>query len=114
MSRSRRNEGACRGLLPLVLVLAAAIPALAAGPVAVVQRNRAFNLKEIEIESGGTVRFDNDDEFVHQIFVQSPAFSFESDEQEPKHAMNVTFPTRGTFDVQCHIHPKMHLRVDVR
>jgi plastocyanin len=113
LSHDERPSGRRHGLFPLILALAATTPALASDPV-VIQKDRAFNIKEVQVQPGGTVHFDNNDDFVHQIFVQSPSFSYESDEQPPSHALNVTFPTKGTFDVQCRIHPKMHLRVDVR
>ena len=88
--------------------------ALTADPTIVSQKGRAFTVRSVQIEPGGTIRFTNDDDFAHQLFVQSPGFSYESDEQEPGHTVDVRFPKAGTFDVQCHIHPKMHLRVDVR
>ena len=98
----------------LACVAAAGMPALAADPLVVSQKDRAFAVRSARIAQGGTIRFTNDDEFSHQVFVQSPGFSYESDEQQPGHAVDVTFPQKGTFDVQCRIHPKMHLHVDVR
>ena len=56
----------------------------------------------------------NDDKFVHQIYVASPSMSYESNEQPPGTNVEISFPTAGTFDVRCHIHPKMLLKVDVR
>ncbi len=104
-----------RSTLLLVSVLCVAtLPALAGALTVVAQKGRAFETRQISIERGGMVRFSNEDEFSHQIFVQSPGFSYESDEQEPGHSVDVTFPKSGTFEVRCHIHPKMYLRVDVR
>ncbi len=93
-------------------VLAAA--ALAAATVTVSQQNRAFTSRNVQIARGDTVRFTNDDEFTHQIYVNSPSTSFDSDEQNPGETVNIRFPASGTFEVHCHIHPKMLLTVSVR
>lgn len=76
----------------------------------IVQKNRMFHTKEIEIARGEVVRFINADAFLHQIYVKSPDFSFESDEQAPGKNIDVKFPA-GTFEVRCRIHPKMLLVV---
>ena len=96
------------------LLLAVAAHARAASPVVVSQANRAFAVNEVQIKPGETIRFNNDDVFAHQIFINAPGLSYESDEQEPGQAVNVTFPKAGSYLVQCHIHPKMRMRVDVR
>jgi hypothetical protein len=40
--------------------------------------------------------------------------SFDSDEQPPGQNVTLRFPVTGTFEVRCHIHPKMDLVVHVR
>jgi plastocyanin len=98
-------------------LLCAALPAsvaLAAGVATVSQQNRAFSTGSVQIARGDTVHFTNDDDFTHQIYVQSPAFTYESAEQDPGGAVDVRFTAAGTFEVRCHIHPKMLLRVEVR
>jgi plastocyanin len=101
-------------LLGLFLVGQGAMLAYAAESHAVVQHNRAFNLREIIVKRGDTVKFSNDDEFLHQIFIAAPALNFDSAEQPPGEAIEVKFPAAGSFDVFCHIHPKMHLHVTVQ
>ena len=85
----------------------------AAGIVTVVQAHRAFNVAELHIKRGDTIAFTNEDAFDHQVFVKTPGFSFESVEQAPGEIVNAKFPVAGTFDVQCGIHPRMHLAVTV-
>jgi plastocyanin len=97
----------------LVLGLCAA-GAMGAAIAHVSQQNRAFSVATLQITRGETVRFTNDDEFTHQIYVESPAMTFESDEQNPGEVVDVPFTATGTFPVHCHIHPKMHLEVTVR
>ena len=98
----------------LAVALLPAALALAAEVAPVTQKGRAFSARDVQIVRGDSVRFANDDEFVHQIYVQSPSFSYESAEQPPGDAVVVRFPVAGTFEVRCHIHPKMLLHVDVR
>jgi plastocyanin len=87
-----------------------------AGAVAVhriVQKGRAFAVGDISIARGDTVLFTNEDEFLHQIYVDSKNMSFDSAEQPPGQTIEINFPRSGTFPVRCHIHPKMLLTVRV-
>jgi plastocyanin len=104
-----RRQGSCLMLGALLLLVATALFAAAAHRVA--QKGRAFSLSQITIARGDTVLFSNDDEFLHQIYVDSPNMSFDSDEQPPGQTIQVNFPRAGTFPVRCHIHPKMLLTV---
>jgi plastocyanin len=88
--------------------------ALAAERYRVPQQGRQFRVAEITINKGDVIEFTNEDEFLHQIYVDSPEFKFDSDEQAPGKTISLVFPVRGTFEVHCHIHPKMLLRVTVK
>jgi plastocyanin len=100
------------GLLAGVLVFGAA--SAFAASLHVAQKHRTFSRSEITIERGDTIGFSNDDEFLHQIYVASKAMSFDSAEQPPGQTINVVFQQPGTFQVRCHIHPKMLLTVHVK
>jgi plastocyanin len=80
----------------------------------VVQKERAFHPGEITINHGESLTFTNNDEFIHQIYSQGAGFSFDTDERNPGETVTETFTTAGTFEVRCHIHPKMKLIVTVR
>jgi plastocyanin len=80
----------------------------------VAQHNRAFSVDELTIAAGDSIAFSNNDEFLHQIYVDSTAMSFDSREQHPGETITVEFPQNGTFPVRCHIHPKMLLNVNVK
>jgi plastocyanin len=86
----------------------------AAGIVNVTQKNRAFGIPSVQIQTGGLVDFNNEDTFRHQIYVESPSFTFESDEQDPGKTVEIKFSKAGLFEVRCHIHPKMLLKVDAQ
>ena len=103
-----------RGCIALLFVLLfAASFAGAAAVHRIAQKGRAFALGDITIPRGDTVLFTNDDEFLHQIYVDSKDISFDSPEQAPGQSIEVNFPRSGTFPVRCHIHPKMLLTVRV-
>ena len=82
--------------------------------VAVSQRDRAFTAASITVPLGGVLKVDNDDEFVHQVYINAPTMTYESDEQEPGKSIDIRFTKAGTFEVRCHIHPRMLLQVTVR
>ena len=94
-----------------------AMGVLAAGAVfaedahTVVQQGRAFRPGEISINRGDALTFTNNDEFIHQVYV---AGLFDSDERAPGQILTENFPDSGTFEVRCHIHPKMSLVVHVK
>ena len=80
----------------------------------IVQMSRSFHPGEITISHGEPLTFSNRDDFIHQIYVKSDSMSFDSNEQPPGQTVSVSFPTAGTFEVRCHIHPKMSLTVHVK
>jgi plastocyanin len=104
---------AMRKLLPLIAL--AALPAFAADEAhTIVQKGRAFHPGEVTIARGESLTFTNADDFIHQIYSQGSSFSFDSDEKNPGENITETFTAAGTFEVHCHIHPKMKLVVHVR
>jgi plastocyanin len=94
------------GLLVLV-----PLAALADGGQTVIQKGRRFHPDEITVDKGTSLTFENDDEFIHQIYATG---LFDSDEKAPGETLTETFSRTGTFEVHCHIHPKMKLVVHVK
>jgi plastocyanin len=99
--------------LPAGALLLVAGSAFAAS-LHVAQKHRSFSQSTITIQRGDTIAFSNDDEFLHQIYVDSRAMNVDSPEQPPGQTINVVFSQAGTFPVRCHIHPKMLLTVHVK
>jgi plastocyanin len=95
-------------LLPFLL-LAPAL-AFADDAATVIQKGRRFSVPEITIRQGASLGVTNDDEFIHQIYADG---LFDSAERFPGQTLHETFPKSGTFEVRCHIHPKMKLVVHV-
>jgi plastocyanin len=95
----------------LLCLLLLVLPLMTSGAFAdatIVQRGRRFNPGEITIRRGESLTFTNNDEFIHQIYVTG---LFDSDERVPGQTLVENFPDPGTFEVHCHIHPKMKLVV---
>ena len=82
--------------------------------VIVSQKNRAFSPNAVELALGDTLSIHNDDQFVHDVLVNSQNFSFDSGEQGVGQNVQIKFPTAGHYRVTCAIHPKMRLEVDVK
>src|SRR5215469_8051656 len=94
-----------------VLAALMASVALAAGLVTVSQRDRQFTPDHLVLSPGTALRILNDDNVTHHVFVDSPEMSFDSGEQPIGATVELHFDKRGSFEVQCAIHPAMLLRV---
>jgi plastocyanin len=94
----------------VMALLAGMAPAFADDHV-VAQSGRMFHPGEITIAKGDTLTFTNQDDFIHQVYVSG---LFDSDERAPGQTLTESFPDSGTFEVRCHIHPKMKLVVHVK
>jgi plastocyanin len=95
-------------ILPVLLLVPLA--ASAQGGNIIVQKNRRFTPAQISIPRGAALTFTNEDEFIHQMFVDG---LFDSPEKRPGQNLTEVFERSGTFEVRCHIHPKMKLTVRV-
>lgn len=102
-----------KAILAMLLVVAP-FAAFAAEAHIIVQQGRAFRPGEITINKGEALTFTNDDDFIHQIYVSGGSFNFDTDERAPGQNITESFTQSGTFQVRCHIHPKMKLVVHVR
>ena len=100
--------------LAAIACIASASTLIAGHDLTIVQKNRSFSEEAVMIQRGDTLRFTNEDGFPHQIYVQSPRFSFDSDPQKPGSTVEFSIPEPGLYRVLCGIHPKMRLDVEVR
>jgi plastocyanin len=82
--------------------------------VTVVQRDRHFYPDRLTIMPETVVHIVNDDRFIHHVYVKSPFMNFDSGDNPIGQAVDVEFDHAGTYDVQCAIHPFMHLWVTVK
>ncbi|MCJ2133334.1 methylamine utilization protein [Methylobacterium sp. J-026] len=105
-------------MLGTVISLAVASGAIASLPDAdhiVSQKGKHFGPGDVALHVGehSTV-VNDDDDFVHQAYVEAETFAFDSGDSEPGAKAVITFPTEGDFTVLCGVHPKMKLAVHVR
>lgn len=104
-----------RIFLVFTLALLGGVAAAAAvEPLRVDQRAKLFEPNELSVTRGSVVRINNDDPFIHHIFIESPAFNFDSGDHRPGKIVEIKFDEAGDYVVQCAIHLKMRLRVSVR
>jgi len=80
----------------------------------VMQKGRAFNPRAVEVKAGEEIAIENDDQYVHHVFVDNSQFKFDSGEQKIGQTVRIGFPRPGDYVVLCAIHPKMKLNVTVK
>jgi plastocyanin len=99
-------------LLAVAALLAFSVPALATD-VTVRQKNKAFSAQNVQVKAGGNVVFANDDSVTHNVYSITKGLEFEIKTQEPGKSDAVKFDRPGVVLVECAIHPKMKLTVNV-
>jgi plastocyanin len=77
------------------------------------QKNKSFSVKQLKIKKGDTVSFPNHDPFFHNVFSLSPAKTFDLGSYPSGETRKVTFDKPGAVDVECAIHPHMHMSIIV-
>ena len=107
--------------LSAVLAVAAAITGiatmtgLALMEYNVSQKGREFRPTALSINRNEAVTIVNDDaDLLHHAYIASDKLNYDSGDQGPGSKISITFPTPGTFEVLCAIHPKMKLVVQVK
>lgn len=83
------------------------------------QKNKLFMLDgkvidTITIKQGDTVNFMNDDPWFHNIYSLSNTKTFDLGSYPQGESRAVTFDKKGVMEIECAIHPDMHLKVIVK
>ncbi|MGE0563450.1 MAG: plastocyanin [Pseudolabrys sp.] len=98
-----------------IAAISGTLTVLAQSQISVSQKGRMFHPSEVSIKRGEAILIVNDDaDLLHHAYIDSGAFKFDSGDQGPGSKTRVSFPTNGTFEVLCAIHPKMKLIVHVK
>jgi len=97
----------------MLLSTALFIPGAQAGDTRVFQKDKTFSQPSLQIRAGDTVTFVNADSVTHNVYSVTKGCEFELQTQTPGNSTAVPFPRPCTAQVQCAIHPKMKLTVDV-
>jgi plastocyanin len=90
----------------------AAAPATAAEHV-VTMAGQQYQPSEIEATRGDVIRFVNDDDVAHEVFVPTVGFGLDLGEQEPTEEKVLALAKDGRFEVECVFHSHMLLTVTV-
>jgi plastocyanin len=78
------------------------------------QKNKMFSVEKIEIKKGDTIRFTNEDPFFHNVFSLSDPKSFDLGSYPQFQHKSVVFDQPGVVEVECAIHPTMHMKIIVK
>ena len=96
-----------------LLVAALVGPSAWAADHEVVQRGNEFSVKSIKVKVGDAVGFMNEDPHFHNVFSLSDAKSFDLGSYPKGQSRKVVFDKPGQVEIECAIHPKMKMTVDV-
>lgn len=79
-----------------------------AQPAVVKQVGKKFIPDLVVVTAGGKVTFPNGDPFLHNVFSQTTARSFDLGSYPQHETRSRTFPKTGVLDIYCNIHPEMN------
>ncbi len=107
------------GAAGVVLAVVLASSAAAADKYVVGQKDKTFiykgeKVEVLKVKVGDTVEFKNLDPFFHNIFSLSDIKMFDLGSFPQGQSRSVTFDQRGRVDIECAIHPQMHMVVEVK
>ena len=94
-------------------ILASLGGALAAEHV-VTMKGAAYSPETVTAAIGDTVRFVNDDDQNHDVFVPSAGYALDLGKQEPGQETSYVLGKAGTFTVECVFHSNMMTTVEVK
>lgn len=84
-----------------------------AAEVEVGQKDKQFTKKTVTIKLGDSVKFTNEDPFFHNVFSLSDLKTFDLGSYPKGQSKSVSFEKKGTYDIECAIHPNMQMKVKV-
>lgn len=97
----------------LFITLLTSAGSVMAGEYEVGQKNKSFTEKQLKVKVGDTIKFTNQDPFYHNIFSLSEVKSFDLGSFKKGKSRTVTFDKAGKVEIECAIHPEMHMLVEV-
>jgi cytochrome c peroxidase len=77
------------------------------------QANKLFRPRYVRVRADEPLNVLNDDTRTHNVRIYDPRFDYNSGAQEPRETVTIRFPSPGTFEAFCAIHPSMRLTVVV-
>ncbi len=77
------------------------------------QIGRKFVPSQIKVKVGDILRFTNSDPFAHNAYTDDVLNEFDTGMQNKGQSAVVPIKAKGTFNVNCMIHPEMILKVTI-
>ena len=77
------------------------------------QKDKKFSKNYVKLSVGGAIDFRNSDPWMHNVFSLSDTKSFDLGSYPKPQSRRVVFDKPGKVDVECAIHPQMHMVVEV-
>ncbi len=78
------------------------------------QKDKACTIRKLLVKVGESVSFKNEDPFFHNVFSLSDASTFDLGSYPQGQSKTVKFDKRGIVEVECAIHPEMHMTIEVK
>lgn len=100
----------------LICVLGAALLPVHAGAaeITVSMSGHEYQPAQISATVGDTIKFVNDDETNHNVFIPTAGFATDLGKQEPGQMATLNVGKAGKFEVECVFHSKMLTTVEVK
>ena len=95
-----------------LLAFLAAAP-VSAEEIVVTMAGAQYGPSEISASVGDTLRFVNDGDVDHNVFVPTKGHAIDLGKQEPGSEATYTLGKAGTFDLECVFHETMTASVEV-
>ena len=76
------------------------------------QKEKTFIPHELKVKVGDSITFKNSDPFAHNAYTDDDENEFDIGMQKP--GMDITIPikAKGSFNIECAIHPNMLVEVE--
>lgn len=101
-----------------IISLSAAMAMLAtaafAKDIVIDQKDKTFIPNKVEAKVGDKLVFKNSDGFAHNAYTDNEENEFDIGMQKPGQDVSVELVHPGVVEVECAIHPNMHLTVTVK
>jgi len=78
------------------------------------QKDKTFIPTKVEANVGDKIVFKNSDGFAHNAFTDNEENEFDIGMQKPGEDVSVEMKAPGVVEVECAIHPNMHLEILVK
>jgi plastocyanin len=85
----------------------------AADEVTITMAGGKYSPASLRLKAGDTIRFINDDNVDHNVFVPTKGFSVDIGKQEPGKVLTLPVMKVGKFEVECALHEGMTAMVEV-